>query len=65
MEVNKPVAAHTTEIIAELIVTDLKLLNTRIALNAGNMIKAEINNDPTRFIAKTIMTAVTIAINKL
>ena len=65
MEISNPLAAHTTEIIAELTVTDLKLLNTRIALNAGKIIKADINNEPTKFIAKTIMTAVTTAINKL
>ncbi len=65
MEINKPEAAAKTEIIAELIVTDLKLLKTRIALSAGKIIKADINNEPTRFIAKTIMTAVIIAINKL
>ena len=65
IDINKPVAAQNTEIIAELIVTDLKLLNTRIALNAGKMIKADINNEPTKFMANTIMTAVTTAINKL
>ena len=65
IESNKPVAAANTEIIAELMVTDLKLLNTRIALSAGKIIKADINNEPTRFIAKTIITAVIIAINKL
>ena len=65
MDINKPEAAQNTEIIAELMVTDLKLLNTRIALNAGKMIKADINNEPTRFIARTIMIAVTTAINRL
>ena len=65
IETNKPVAAANTEIIAELMVTDLKLLNTRIALNAGKMIKADINKEPTKFIANTMITAVTTAINKL
>lgn len=65
IDINRPLAAENTEMIAELIVTDLKLLNTRIALNAGKIIKADINNEPTRFIAKTIIIAVTTAINKL
>ena len=64
-ESNNPVVAQVTEIIAELIVTDLKLLKTRIALKAGKMINAEINNEPTKFIAKTMMIAVTRAIKKL
>ena len=60
--VNKPRVAQTTEIMTEDIVTLLKLLKTRIALNAGKSIKADISKEPTRFIASTIMTAVIIAI---
>ena len=65
IEVNNPVVAQNTEIIAELIVTDLNDLNILIALKAGKIINAEIKRDPTKFIAKTIITAVIIAINKL
>ena len=58
-------AVQETDNIAEQIVTDLNDLKMRIALNAGKIIKAEIRSEPTRFIAKTMMTAVTTAINKL
>ena len=60
-----PVAVQHTDKIAEQMVTDLNDLKMRIALNAGKMIKAEINKDPTRFIANTMMTAVTTAMTKL
>lgn len=56
-----PVAAHMMENITENIITDLKLLYKHIADNAGNMISAEISSDPTRFMARTIVIAVTIA----
>ena len=65
METSIPVAVQTTETIAELMVTDLNDLKTRILLNAGKIINAEISKEPTRFIAKTMMTAVTTAIIKL
>ena len=58
-------AAHTTEITAEHTITLRKLLNTRIAASAGNMIRAEMRSEPTRFIASTIIIAVTIAISRL
>ena len=60
-----PVAAHTTEIIAEQMITPRKLLNKRIADRAGNIIKADISSEPTRFIASTIISAVIIAIRRL
>ena len=65
IEARIPVAVQETDKIAEHIVTDLNDLNMRIALNAGKIIKAEIRSEPTRFIAKTMITAVTTAINKL
>ena len=65
MEAKIPTAVQTTDKIAEQIVTDLNDLKILIALSAGKIINAEINNEPTKFIAKTIMTAVTTAINKL
>ena len=60
-----PVPAHMTEIIDEQIITLLKLLNIRIADKDGKIINAEINREPTKFIANTIIKAVIIAINKL
>ena len=65
IEAKMPVAVQETDKIAEHIVTDLNDLKMRIALNAGKIIKAEISNEPTRFMAKTMITAVTTAINKL
>ena len=59
IEAMMPMAVHTTEIIAEQMVTDLKDLNIRILLKAGKIINAEINNEPTKFIAKTMIMAVT------
>lgn len=65
MEAKMPMAVHETDKIAEHIVTDLNDLKMRIALKAGKIIKADMSNEPTRFIAKTMMTAVTTAISKL
>ena len=60
-----PDRAHITDITTEHTVTLLKLLNTLIAYNAGNITRADIKSDPTRFIPMTIITAVTIAITRL
>lgn len=60
-----PSRAHVTDITAEQITTPLKFLITRIADNAGNITKADINSDPTRFIANTIIIAVITAIRRL
>ena len=60
-----PEAAQITEMLAEQIVTLLKLLKIRIAESAGKIISAETSSDPTRFIASTIMIAVIIAIIRL
>ena len=57
-EVNKP-------IIALEIVTDLKLLNNLNDEAAGKITKADINNDPTKFMANTITDAMMIAKTKL
>ena len=65
IEARIPSAVQDTDKIAEHIVTDLNDLKMRIALKAGKIINAEINKEPTRFIAKTMMTAVTTAISKL
>lgn len=60
-----PRLAHTTDIMLEQIVTALKLLNTRIADNAGKITSAATSSEPTRFIATTITTAIIVAINTL
>lgn len=65
IEISIPSNEHTTERNAEYRTTLLNVLITRIALNAGKIINAEINKDPTRFIARTIITAITIAISRL
>ena len=65
IEISIPRTAHTTEIIIEHIVTDLKLLNILIADKAGNITNAEISRAPTRFMAITITTAITTANIKL
>nr|WP_288679947.1 hypothetical protein [uncultured Brachyspira sp.] len=65
IEIKIPITEQITDIIAEQIVTERKLLNICIDDKAGNIIKAEINNEPTRFIANTMTTAIITAINKL
>lgn len=59
-----PKSAQNTERIAEKIVTDLKLLKMRIADNAGKITSADTRSEPTRFIARTMMTAIIVAIRK-
>lgn len=59
-----PINAQLTDIIPDKITTPLKLHITRIADNAGNIINAEINNEPTKFIPNTIITAMITAIIK-
>ena len=61
IEMKIPKVAHTTEITAEQRITLLKLRNTLMADSAGNIIRAEVSSAPTRFIASTIITAVTTA----
>lgn len=65
IEIKIPNAEQNIETIAEQTVTERKLLNICIDDKAGNIINAEINKEPTRFIANTITTAITTAINKL
>jgi|GEM_PF-3867308 len=65
MEMIIPEAAQITDRVAEKIITALKFLNILIADNAGKITNAEINKEPTKFMAKTIIIAITIAINKL
>ena len=65
IEIIIPTEAHITDITAEQIITPRKLLNNRIAERAGKIINAEISNEPTRFIASTIISAVIIAMRRL
>ena len=55
-------SAPATDITAEQMITDLKLLKTRMADRAGKTTSAEINSEPTRFIASTMITATNVAI---
>ena len=65
MEMMMPSDAQKTERHAEQMVTDLKLLKIRIAERAGKITSAEINSEPTRFMASTMMSAIMMAIIKL
>ena len=65
MEISRPARAQHTESTAEQTVTERKLLKTRMADMAGKIIRAEISRDPTRFIASTMITAITVAISRL
>ena len=60
-----PISAQMTEITAAQMVTERKLLKTLIAESAGKITRAEIKSEPTRFIARTIITAIIIAITRL
>ncbi len=65
MEIRMPAAAPVTETAAEQRVTARKLLNRRMADSAGNTMRAEMSSEPTRFMARTMMTAMTTAISRL
>ena len=60
-----PAREQTTEMIAAAMVTEKKLLKTRMAESAGNTTSAETKSAPTRFIASTMMTAIMMAMSKL
>jgi len=60
IETRIPKTVHSIEKTTAHIVTALKLLNTRIAESAGKIIKADMSSAPTRFIARTMITAITI-----
>jgi len=65
MEISIPVNAQNTDTIAEQIVTLLKLLKILIADNGGKITRAETSKDPTRFMARTTITATITAMSKL
>ena len=60
-----PKRAQTTDTQTEQTVTERKLRNSFIAQSAGKIIRAETRSDPTRFIARTMMTAVITEISRL
>ena len=60
-----PAREQSTEIIAAQMITPLKLLNMRIAERAGKIMSADIRREPTRFMARTMITAVITAIKRL
>ena len=60
-----PLIAQHTDNTTEHTVTLKNVLKIRIADSAGKMTSAEISNEPTRFIASTIISAVITAISKL
>lgn len=60
-----PMIAQVTEIIVERITTFLNVRQTRIDESAGKITSADIRSEPTRFIARTIIIAVTTAISRL
>lgn len=65
IETTIPKNAHATESAAEQRMTARKLLNSRIAERAGKITRAEMSRDPTRFMARTIITAMTTASRRL
>ena len=65
IEIRMPVTAQITDSIAEQTVTDRKLRKTLMAERAGKITRAEIKRDPTRFMAKTIITAIITASSRL
>ena len=58
--IKMPITAQSTDNPHENIVTVLKLLNNCKADTVGNIIRAEISSDPTRFIASTMIMAINI-----
>lgn len=65
IEMKIPKVAQITDIIAEPMITPRKLLKTPIADSAGKITKADTSNEPTKFIANTIIIAVITAMSKL
>ena len=60
-EIVKPAQKHTTEVMAEQITTPRKLLNRRMAVRAGKMIREEISMAPIIRIPSTMVRAVRMA----
>ena len=60
-----PSTAQTTDSAAEHMVTRRKSSQILMADKAGNMTRADTSRDPTRFMARTMMTAMITAIIRL
>ena len=65
IDMTVPAKAQDMEMMTESTVTPLKVLDSLIAERAGNMISADANSAPKRFIANTTVTAVMMAIRVL
>ena len=65
IEIIMPTNVQITDKQTEHITTERKLLNILMAESAGKIISAEIRSEPTRFIARTTITAIIIAIIRL
>ena len=65
MEIKSPETELNTDTRALHTVTLLKLLKTRIADSAGKITNALIKREPTRFMARTIITAIIQAMTRL
>lgn len=65
IEIIMPTNVQITDKQTEHITTERKLLNILMAESAGKIISAEIKSEPTRFIARTTITAIIIAIIRL
>ena len=64
-EARIPTKEQNTAIIVAHMVTLLKFLQTLMAESAGNTIRAEMRSEPTRFIARTMTTAIIVARRRL
>jgi len=64
-DIKIPKTAQSTDVTAEQTTTERKLLKTLIAESAGKITRADIRSEPTKFIARTIITATTIAVSIL
>ena len=60
-----PIRKQATDTITEQIVTERKLLHTRIEVSDGKIIRLEISKAPISLIPTTIITAVSKAISIL
>ena len=58
-----PNAAQMTESTEEDIITLRKLLKRRIEESAGKMMSAVMSNEPTKYMERTMITAITMARN--
>ena len=65
IEIIMPKNAQIRDITTEQIITLRKLLKTLIAESAGKIMRADISSEPTKFIAITMITAITTAMSRL